>query len=72
MPIVRTPPPSFLKGVIVNLDYHLQIGGRGGEYEKLKKGGVSMFQGQVFLKRGREGGLTLFLFYFLKVYRFYI
>ena len=57
MPIVRTPPPPFLKGGIVNLDYHLRIrgdgGGRGGESEKLKKGGGSMFQGQVFLKRGR-------------------
>ena len=33
-----------------------------------------MVQGQVFLKRGggEGGGLTLFLFYFLKVYRFYI
>ena len=29
-----------------------------------------MVQGQVFLKRG--GGLTLFLFNFIKVYHFYI
>ena len=49
----------------VNCDY---LSRRGGS-EKLKKAGGSMVQGQVLLK-GR--GLTLFLFFFFKVYHFYI
>ena len=49
--IVLTPPPPFLKGG-VNFHY---LPWRG-DFEKLKKGGGSMVQGQVFLK---DGGWTL-------------
>ena len=49
----------------VNFDY---LPRRREGSEKLKKGGGSMVQGQVFLK-GK--GLTLFLFSFFKVYHFY-
>ena len=42
-------------------------GGEGGS-GKLKKGGGSMVQGQVFLK----GTMALFLFNFFKIYHFYI
>ena len=52
----------------VNFDYLPRRMGGEGEFEKLKKGGGSMVQGQVFLK-GR--GLALFLFSFSKVYHFY-
>ena len=62
--IVRTPPPLFFLTGGVNFNYLL----RRGESEKLKKGGGSMAQGQVFL----GGGLALLLFYFFKVYHFYI
>ena len=58
----RTP---FLKQGKVNFDYLP----RRRESEKLKKGGGSTMQGQVFLKGGE--GLTL-LFNFFKVYHFYI
>ena len=54
--IVQTPPP------------HLITSPGGGESEKLKNGGGSVVQGQVFL----IVGLLLFLFKFFKVYHFYI
>ena len=41
-----------------------------GEFWKIKKGGGSIAQEQVFLKGG--GRLTLFLFNYFKVYHFYI
>ena len=42
-------------------------------YGKLKKGGASIVQGQVFLKDGGGGGGGgTFQFIFLKVYNFYI
>ena len=52
--IVRTPSPPFSKWVQVNFDYLPKRG----ESEKLEKGGGSMVQGQVLLKRcvGGEGG----------------
>ena len=48
-----------------------------GVISKIKKGGGSMVQEQVFLKRTGGwgvggGGLAIFLFNFLKVYHFYI
>ena len=55
--IVQTPPPP-----------HLITSPGGGESEKLKNGGGSVVQGQVFL----IVGLLLFLFKFFKVYHFYI
>ena len=62
MPIVWTP---FLKVGGVNFDYLPQSGGS----EKLKKGGGSIVQGKVFLKKR---GLALFLFNAFKVYHFHI
>ena len=59
--IVRIP---LFKGGEVNFDYLPQRE----NLKNLKKGSGSMVQGQAFLK----GGLTLFLFNFLKVYHFYI
>ena len=59
-------PPFFLKG---GSEFQLPHS-EGRESEKLKKGGGSMVQGQVFLKE--RGGLSLFLFNFFKVYHFYI
>ena len=44
-------PPPFLKGREVNFKYLPQRGG----FQKLKKGGGSMVQGQVFLKGGGAG-----------------
>ena len=63
--LVLTPTPPFSRGGI-NFDYLPPP--RGGESEKLKKGGGSMVQG--LLKT--RGELTLFLFNFFKICHFYI
>ena len=50
-----SPPPSappLFKGAEINFDYPPPIPQEGREYEKLKTGGGSMVQGQVFLKGG--------------------
>ena len=60
-------PPFFLKGRGVNSNY---LPRRGGESEKLKKGGGSLVQGQVFLKGGGGGGWNFS--YLIKVYNFHI
>ena len=57
-----------------DLPFFLKGGGAGGvnfyylPRLKIKKGGGSMVQGQVFLK----SGLTLFQFNFFEVYHFYL
>ena len=56
MGIHSLEPPLFLKGGGVNFDYLPQRG----EIWKIKKGGGSMVQGQVFLK-GREGAGTFLI-----------
>ena len=67
--IVRIPSPTFKKGAGgVNFDYLPKRG----ESEKLKKGGESMVQGKVLLKKKGGGKLTLFVFNSFKVYHFYI
>ena len=72
--IVQTTPcphPLFLK-LWRKQDLITSLPGKEWGSEKLKKWGENMMHGQVFLKGGEGGGLTLSLFNFFKVYHFYI